>query len=361
MKMIFAAGGTGGHIFPAISIADEIKKNESDSQILFVGAKGKIEEKIVPANNYELKTISISGLNRGDLRKNLIVPFKIVGAMRSSNKILKDFQPDVVIGTGGFASFPVIYSAVRKKIPTLIQEGNSYPGKATRFLASKANKVVINFEETMKYLKRNDNVLRISHPIRCSLEKTGKGKALYYFGLTGKRKTLFVFGGSQGAKAINSGIENITQKLYEEDLNLIWQTGTIDYERLKNKFENYNSRIKIYDFIENMQYAYSAADLVVCRAGISSIMELAYLKIPAILIPYPLAAENHQEKNAGSLEIKNACLVILQKEIEEKLLNTIIEYINDPYKLADISKNIGSFSDPDAAKKIAKEVIKLVN
>ena len=135
---------------------------------------------------------------------------------------------------------------------------------------------------------------------------------------------MFVFGGSQGAKAINSGIENITKKLYEEDLNIIWQTGTIDYERLKDKFKNYDSRIKIYDFIENMQYAYSASDIVVCRAGISSIMELAYLKIPAILIPYPLAAENHQGKNARSLEVKNACLVVLQKEIEEKLLNTII-------------------------------------
>jgi len=361
MKIIFAAGGTGGHIFPAISIADEIKKNESDSQILFIGAKGRIEEKIVPANNYELKTISISGLNRGDLKRNLVVPFKIVGALRSSSKILKDFHPDVVIGTGGFASVPIIYSAQRKKISTLIQEGNSYPGKATRFLAAKANKVVVNFEETMKYLKRNDNVLQISHPIRCSLEKTGKEKALEHFGLAGAGKTLFVFGGSQGAQAINTGIESAAQSLYGDNMNLIWQTGTTDYDRLKDKFKNYDSRIKIYDFIDNMQYAYSAADLVVCRAGISSIMELAYLKIPAILIPYPLAAENHQGKNAGSLKIKNACLVVLQKEIEKKLLNTIIEYINDPYKLADISKNIGSFSDPDAAKKIAKEVIKLVN
>jgi UDP-N-acetylglucosamine--N-acetylmuramyl-(pentapeptide) pyrophosphoryl-undecaprenol N-acetylglucosamine transferase len=361
MKIIFAAGGTGGHIFPAISIADEIKKNERDSQILFVGAKGRIEERIVPANNYELKTISISGLNRGDLKRNLIVPFKIVGALRSSRKILNDFHPDAVVGTGGFASVPVIYSAQRKKIPTLIQEGNSYPGKATRFLAAKANKVVINFEETMKYLKRNDNVLRISHPIRCSLEKTGKEKALEHFSLTGAGKTLFVFGGSQGAQAINAGIENAAQSLYNDNLNLIWQTGTTDYERLKDKFKNYDSRIKICDFIENMQHAYSAADLVVCRAGISSIMELAYLKIPAILIPYPLAAENHQEKNARSLEKKNACLVILQKEIEEKLLNIIIKNINAPSELAEIRKNIVSFSDPDAAKKIAKEVIKLIN
>ncbi|MBL7128605.1 MAG: undecaprenyldiphospho-muramoylpentapeptide beta-N-acetylglucosaminyltransferase [Ignavibacteria bacterium] len=359
MKILFAAGGTGGHIFPAISIADEIKKMDVNSEILFIGAKGRIEEKIVPANDYELKTISISGFNRGDIKRNLKLPFKIIGALYSSKKILKKFQPNVVVGTGGFVSVPVIINAKRRSIPILLQEGNSFPGKATRYLSKKADKVIINFDETSKFLKRNDNVLRISHPIRRSLSKVDKKKALDFFGLNKSWKTLFVFGGSQGAQAINTGIEKIIHKLYFEKVNIIWQTGAADFRRLKDKFNGFESSVKIFEFIENMQYAYSAADLVICRAGISSIMELAYLEVPAILIPFPLSAENHQEKNARSLEDRNACLVIVQNEIDEKLYKMIIGYISEPSKLKDLSKNIGEFSDPDAAYKIAKEVLNI--
>ncbi|MFC2093934.1 undecaprenyldiphospho-muramoylpentapeptide beta-N-acetylglucosaminyltransferase, partial [Bacteroidota bacterium] len=343
MKILFAAGGTGGHIFPAISIADEIKKMDDKSEILFIGAKGRIEEKIVPANNYELRTISISGLSKKDIKRNLKLPFKILGSLYSSNKILKKFKPDVVVGTGGFVSVPVIINAKRRGIPILLQEGNSFPGKATRYLSKKADKVIINFEETSKFLKRNDNVLTISHPIRRSLNKVDKKKALDFFGLNKNWKTLFIFGGSQGAQAINAGIEKIIHKLYFEKINVIWQTGAADFRRLKDKFNGFESSVKIFEFIDNMQYAYSTADLVICRAGISSIMELAYLEVPAILIPFPLSAENHQEKNARSLEDRNACLLIVQNEIEEKLYKMIIEYINEPSKLKEIRKNIGEF------------------
>jgi UDP-N-acetylglucosamine--N-acetylmuramyl-(pentapeptide) pyrophosphoryl-undecaprenol N-acetylglucosamine transferase len=360
MKILFAAGGTGGHIFPAISIADEIKKMYDKSEILFIGAKGRIEEKIVPANNYELRTISISGLNRRDIIRNLRVPFKLLGALHSSKKILKEFHPNVVVGTGGFVSVPVIINAKRMSIPILLQEGNSFPGKATRYLSKKADKVIINFDETSKFLKRNDNIIRISHPIRRSLSKVDRVKALEFFGLRKDYKTLFIFGGSQGAQAINAGIEKIIHKLYFEKVNIIWQTGATDFRRLKDKFNGFDSNVKIFEFIENMQYAYSAANLVICRSGISSIMELAYLKVPAILIPYPLSAENHQEKNARSLEDRNACLVIVQNEIEEKLYKMILEYINKPSKLKEIRKHIGEFSDPDAAYKISKEVLNLV-
>ena len=193
MKILFAAGGTGGHIFPAISIADEIKKIDNESEILFIGAKGRIEEKVVPANNYELRTISVSGLNRGDIKRNLSVPIKMIGALQSSKKILKEFHPNVVVGTGGFVSVPVIINAKRMSIPILLQEGNSFPGKATKYLSKKADKVIINFAETSKFLKRNDNILRISHPIRRSLSKVDKRKALEFFGLNKSWKTLFIF------------------------------------------------------------------------------------------------------------------------------------------------------------------------
>ena len=229
MKIILSGGGTGGHIFPAIAIADELKKMNNDTKILFIGAQGKIEEKIVPENNYELKTLPISGFNKKNIVSVLALPFKILKSLRLSKKILKEFLPDVVVGTGGFASAPVIYSAAKMNIPTLIQEGNSYPGKVTRFLSSRVNKVVVNFEETKNYLKRTDNVIKISHPVRLRLKHIDRTESIKFFNLNPDNKTLFVFGGSQGAKAINDCLINIHKKLSDKNINIIWQTGKNDF------------------------------------------------------------------------------------------------------------------------------------
>jgi UDP-N-acetylglucosamine--N-acetylmuramyl-(pentapeptide) pyrophosphoryl-undecaprenol N-acetylglucosamine transferase len=359
MKVLFAGGGTGGHIFPAIAVADELRKIDGKAEILFVGAKGRIEEKIVPANNYELKTIDIKGFNRKNLLKNVSLIFKSYNALRTCYKILKEFRPDVVAGTGGFVSGPVVYAALKKKIPTLIQEGNSFPGIVTKYLSSKVNKVVISFDETLEYLKRKDNVIKIFYPVRFSLNKIDKTEAKIFFKL-GDNKTLFIFGGSQGARGINEAVKKIYKDLYKENVNIIWQTGKKEFDEIKNITKEFSDKIKIFEFIDKMQYAYSAADLVLCRAGISSIMELAYLKIPAILMPFPHSAEDHQVKNALSLEKKDACILVRENEGNEKLYNIIIKLINDDIALRNLSENINKFSDNDSAKKIAKEIIQLI-
>ena len=361
MRIILAGGGTGGHIYPAIAIADEIQKKDKDAVILFMGAKGKLEESIIPANGYELKTIEIAGLNRRQWMKNLILPFKVIGAVKKSKKIIKDFNPDVVAGTGGYASAPVVYAASKLGIPTLIQGGDSFPGRTTKFLSKYADRVVINFSETKNFLKRKDNVINIAHPVRSTLSKVSREEANKLFGIENDFKTIFIFGGSQGAMGINRGIERIVEELYRKELNIIWQTGKGDYDELRERYSEMKSRVKIYEYIENMGHAYSAADLVICRAGISSIMELAYLQMPALLIPYPYAAEYHQEKNARSLESVEAGLVLLEEELEEKLHDTIVNSLNDGELLKKLRENIKTFSDPDAASKIVIEIYKLAS
>ncbi|CAN5491103.1 undecaprenyldiphospho-muramoylpentapeptide beta-N-acetylglucosaminyltransferase [soil metagenome] len=359
MKVLFAAGGTGGHIFPAISIADELRKKVSDTEILFVGAKDRIEEKIVPHNGYKLETIRLTGFDREKFFKNAGLPFKIVGSLRKCFLILKKFKPDVVIGTGGFVCGPLVYAAGIMRIPTVIQEGNEYPGKTIKFLAPRSDLVIINFDGTRKYLRTKAEIMKISHPIRKNLVLTDKKDAVEIFGLNANLKTLFVFGGSQGARGINQAIEEITEKLYDDNINLIWQAGQNDAERLSEKFRSKSDKIKILKFIDNMSAAYSACNLIVCRAGITSIMEIAYLKIPAILIPLPTSAENHQELNARSVEKANGVEVILQKDLNDKLYLKIKMLMNDEKKLTDLSENVSKFSDINAASKIADKIINI--
>jgi UDP-N-acetylglucosamine--N-acetylmuramyl-(pentapeptide) pyrophosphoryl-undecaprenol N-acetylglucosamine transferase len=359
MKIIFTGGGTGGHIFPAIAVADELKKSYENVDILFVGAKDRIEETIVPANNYKLRTVEIAGFSRREIFKNIKLPVKFFDALKTCKKILYDFKPDVVVGTGGFASAPMIYSAIKMKIPSVVQEGNSFPGKVTRYFAGKATKVIISFDETRKYLKREDNVVKISYPVRNSLSKVDKIGALNYFDLNNGNRTLFVFGGSQGAKGINDVIKNRIKALCDENINLIWQTGKSSYNESMEFCKPYEDKVKVFEFIDNMKYAYSASDLVICRSGMSSIMELSFLKMPAILVPFPLSADNHQEKNARTLENNKACIFIKQNELNNKLLNIVTNTIYNNETLSTLGKNIFKFSDPDSAKKIAELIYQL--
>jgi UDP-N-acetylglucosamine--N-acetylmuramyl-(pentapeptide) pyrophosphoryl-undecaprenol N-acetylglucosamine transferase len=354
-------GGTGGHIFPAIAIADSLKNRVSDSRILFIGAKGKMEERIVPANNYEIKSINISGLRRGKYLEWLAVPVKFFCSVRKCKRIIYEFKPSVVVATGGYVSAPVIYSALKKKCKIVLQEGNAIPGKVTKMFAGKADKVIVNFEETKQYLKRKDNILRIAYPIRILKENINRNEACEFFGISEKRKTLFVFGGSQGSASINNILEKIIPELYAMDLNIIWQTGMNDFRRIKDGFEKYSGRVKIFGFIDKMFAAYTASDLVICRAGVSSIMEIAALKKPAIIVPYPYAAENHQEKNAKALAKENACIFIPENQLEEKLFETVKTAIFDDGLLKKLSENVYSFSDSDSANKIADEIIKITS
>ena len=359
MKYIFAGGGTGGHIFPAIAIADELKKLDREAEIIFIGAKGRIEEKIVPANNYKLKTLDIKGIERKAVYKNLFLPVKILKAVIESRKILNDFKPDAVIGTGGFVSGPVLYAAGKAGIPTLIQEGNSFAGKTVKFLSARSDKVVINFDETANYLKRKDNVVKIPHPIRSSLKISDRNSSLTDLKLDRKNKTIFIFGGSQGARGINEGVELIINKLYEKGFNIIWQTGVKDFSRIKKSFEKLSDRVKIFEFIADMAKVYSASDMVICRAGITSIMEIAYFGLPAIFIPLPGSAEEHQVKNAESLVNRKAALMIKQEDIKSKLYDSVTEVLENEKLRREIKENISEISDSEAARKIADEVIKL--
>lgn len=358
---MLAGGGTGGHIFPAIAIADEIKKIDREPEILFIGAKGRIEEKIVPANNYRLVTLDITGIDRKVFFKNLILPYKLLKAINRCREIIREFRPDVVIGTGGFVCGPVIYTANKMKIPTLIQEGNSFAGKTIKYLSADSKKVVINFDETRKFFKRQDNVIRISHPIRSSLKTFDRSFAAELFGLKGDKKTIFIFGGSQGAKGLNSLVQNSIGELYKKDFNIIWQTGKGDYSGYKNKFTDYSDRVKIYEFIENIDAAYSACDIIICRAGITSIMEIAFFGKPAVFVPLPASAENHQFKNAESLVSRNAAFMVEQNETYLRLLEIIMKAADDENLIEEMIKNLKMISDPDAAFKIAGEAIKLID
>ena len=361
MRVIMTGGGTGGHIFPAIAIADEIMKRESTSDILFVGAKGRMEEKVVPENNYEIKLIEVSGFNRKNIFKNITFVKNYLTSLRKCKKIINEFKPDVVVGTGGYVSGPVVSSAVKKGIPTLIQEGNSFPGKVTKYLSGKVSRVVVNFRETEKFLKRKDNVVEISYPVRNKLKAYSKEEACRFFGLDHNLKTLFVFGGSQGAKAINECLKESINQLANNNINIIWQTGKSGYNEYSDMFSGLHKNIKILEFINEMDYAYSASDLVVCRAGISSIMELSMFSKPVILVPLPTAAENHQEKNAISLLKRDAARIINQDNLTNSFINNVNETIQSDSILNKLSENISKIYDKDAPLKIYNEIKNIIN
>jgi len=359
-RIVFAAGGTGGHIYPAIAVADELKKMNKDIKIKFIGAKGRIEEKIVPGNGYELETIEIQGFSRKLSPKNINVAFKFLNASRRAKSFLKDYKPEIVFGTGGFVSGPVLWSASQLKIPTVIQEGNSYPGITVKWLSPKVNKVIVNFEGTKQYLKKLDNIEVMSYPVRQNMKRILKNEALKIFGLDDSRKTLFVFGGSQGANSINLAVNKCLGHLLARGIQIIWQTGEKDFERL-NKEAGLSPFVKLFKYIDNIDTAYSACDLVVCRSGISTIMELAGFGVAAVFVPFPGASENHQEKNARTLADKNAAKLILDTELDEKLEAGINSLIHNETELEQMRNNIKQFSDINAASKIAQMLLKMVN
>jgi len=359
-RIIFAAGGTGGHIYPAIAVADELKKINPEMEICFIGAKGRIEEKIVPKSGYELKTIDIKGFHRSLSLKNINVTIKLLKALRESKKILKEFKPELVFGTGGFVSGPVLKSASSMGIITVIEEGNYYPGISVKWLSPKADKVILNFESSRKFLKRKDNIEIMSYPVRENLKRYSPEESKKHFGLDSSRKTLFIFGGSQGAGSINSALLKCFEALTGNNIQIIWQTGERDFDTISTVVKNNNS-IKALKYIDNIDYAYSAAEMVICRAGISTVMELASFGSAAVFVPYPLASENHQEKNAEALVEKDAAEILRDNELNEKIESKIISLINDDITLNRMRNNIKQFADNKAAEKIAAMLIKMVN
>jgi UDP-N-acetylglucosamine--N-acetylmuramyl-(pentapeptide) pyrophosphoryl-undecaprenol N-acetylglucosamine transferase len=358
-KIVFAAGGTGGHIYPAIAVADELKRMVEGIEIKFIGAKNRIEEKIIPANGYELQTIEVAGFKRSLSLKNIKTGYKILRALSETKKILRSFAPDLVYGTGGFVSGPVLRSAQSLGIKNVIEEGNFYPGVTVKLVAPKANKVILNFEGTKKFLRRQDNIQIMSYPVRENMKKRPRPEAIKYFGLNESKRTLLIFGGSQGARSINMALLKCFKNLIGSDIQLIWQTGEPDFDKVSADVSS-NRNVKLLKYIDNIEYAYSAADLVLCRSGISTIMELASFGLAAVFVPFPLASENHQEKNAKAIVEKHAAEMITDKELDQRLESLLLGLINDDNRLNYMKNNIKQFADPKAASKIASMLIELV-
>lgn len=363
LKIIVSGGGTGGHIFPAIAIANAIKALRPDTEFLFVGAEGKMEMEKVPAAGYKIEGLWISGFQRKLTLSNLAFPFKLISSLLKAKKLLKTFNADAAIGTGGFASGPILQVAANKGIVTLIQEQNSYPGITNKILSKKVDKICVAYNGMEKYFPK-EKIILTGNPVRQDiLSLEGKReRGIEFFGLDSNKKTILVIGGSLGARTINESIATCIQSFANANIQLIWQTGKGYFETAKAATASYNEKgIKAFDFIQKMDYAYAVADVVISRAGASSISELCLVKKPCILIPSPNVAEDHQTKNAMALVTYNAALLIKDIEAKEKLKETVLNLMQDETQCIKLSENIGRLAFKDSATVIANEILSLIN
>lgn len=360
MKIIISGGGTGGHIFPAVAIAKTIQTRYPQAEILFVGAEGKMEMEKVPAAGFEIIGLPIVGIQRKLTWKNFLVPFKVLASMRKARKIIKDFNPDIAIGVGGYASGPLLRAAASAGVKTLIQEQNSYPGITNKLLAKKANTICIAYREVERFFPKEKLVLT-GNPVRPEVTVLDgkREKAINHFGLDAAKKTLLVVGGSLGARTINEAIQACADKLIQQGIQILWQTGKA-YNTTAETFAKGRNSLKVQAFIREMDLAYAAADVIVSRAGAMSISELCLVKKPAIFVPSPNVSEDHQTKNAMSLVQSEAALLVKDSEACEKLGDEIISLFTDEYKMTRLSANIASLGRPNAAENIVAEVMKLI-
>lgn len=361
VKILISGGGTGGHIFPAIAIANAVKDQTPQAEILFVGAQDKMEMEKVPAAGYPIKGLWISGLHRSLSLKNLLFPLKLIVSLIKSFSIIRSFKPDAVVGVGGFASGPVLYVATRMKIPVLVQEQNSFPGITNKLVADKANRICVAYEGMEKHFPKN-RILLTGNPVRKEMvEITGKrAEAMDFFGLNDQKKTLLVIGGSLGARSINTAMEEAIGSMLEKGLQVIWQTGKSFAEKTSGLKARYRGKdLFITEFIQRMDLAYAAANIVVSRAGAIAVSELCLVGKPCILVPFPFAAEDHQTKNAQALVNKHAAIHLPDKEVKERLLQEVTGLMENETLQRQLSENIVTMAKPEAAKTIAAEVIKL--
>lgn len=363
LKVIISGGGTGGHIFPAIAIANALKEKYNRVEILFVGAEGKMEMEKVPAAGYKIVGLNISGLQRKSILKNLSFPFKLFSSVRKSKAIIREFKPNVVVGVGGFASGPLLYAATKMGIPALIQEQNSYPGITNKFLAKKAKRICVAYDGMEKYFPK-EKIILTGNPVRQDIKNLAgkKERGLEFFGLDANKKTVLVIGGSLGARSINEAIKNCLPEFEKKNIQLIWQTGKTFKAVADNASAEFTScAIRVHDFISKMDYAYAVADVVVSRAGASSVSELCIVDKAAILVPYPLAAEDHQTSNAQALVTHHAAILIKDSEVGEKLLSTLFDLLANDEKRMKLQENILKLAFSDAAEVIASEVASIAN
>lgn len=362
IKVIISGGGTGGHIFPAISIANALKALCPDVQILFVGAIDRMEMQRVPAAGYKIKGLPICGFDRQHKLKNIKVLFKIWKSQRMAKKIIKDFKPDVVVGVGGFASGPTLNTAASMGIPCLIQEQNSYAGVTNKLLAKKAEKICVAYEGMERFFPA-EKIIMTGNPVRQALlnTKISREDAVKSFGLDPTKKTILLLGGSLGARTINVSVLLHLDLVKSTDVQFIWQTGSYYSAAIAEELKGENiPNLKVTDFITDMATAYKAADLVISRAGASSISEFCLIGKPVILVPSPNVAEDHQTKNALALSTKNAAIHVKDADAPANLLELAVHTVNDNKRLAELSENVLKLALPNSAEIIAKEVITLV-
>lgn len=363
LRLIVSGGGTGGHIFPAISIAQAVQLADPDCEILFIGAEGRMEMEKVPAAGFKIVGLPVVGIQRKLTLKNLAVPFKFYKSLRMAKKIIRDFKPDVVVGVGGYASGPTLYAASRMGVPILIQEQNSYAGVTNRMLAKRASKICVAYAGMEKFFPE-DRLMLTGNPVRADLSKQKvdelRNEATAFFSIDASKPTILVLGGSLGARTINRSLANNLDLLINSGVQLIWQTGKSYFFDAKRVLSGYNApNVKAYDFIYRMDLAFAAADLVVSRAGAGTISELCLVGKPCILVPSPNVAEDHQTSNAMALVSRNAAVMVKDEDAAVNLVRQSIELVQDIAQLDMLKKNIYAMALPNSAGAIAQEVIKI--
>ena len=374
-RVIVSGGGTGGHIFPAISIANAIRQQRPDAKILFVGAEGRMEMQRVPDAGYEIIGLPVAGFDRKRLWRNVGVIIKLLRSQWKARKIIKQFKPQVAVGVGGYASGPTLKTAAMMKIPTLIQEQNSYAGVTNKLLAKNAHKICVAYEGMERFFPK-EKIILTGNPVRQTLlsQKVSREEAANHFGLDAQRKTILIIGGSLGARTLNetmiAGLDMIKQ---HPEIQFIWQVGKVYIEQVKTTLAEYSGKpvcnqhveglpnLYVNDFIKSMEYAYAASDLVVSRAGAGSISEFCLLGKPVILVPSPNVAEDHQTQNALALVNRNAALYVKDSEANRQLMNLAIETVRNDDKLKELGKNILDMALPNSAEIIASEVLRLAD
>jgi len=358
VRLIIAGGGTGGHIFPAIAIANALKQQQPNVELLFVGAKGKMEMERVPQAGYNIKGIDIAGFNRSSLIKNIGLPFKLIKSFLQVRKIINQFKPDAVIGVGGYSSFPVLRSAQSKGIPTFIHESNSFAGKSNMMLGKKATKIFVASEGMGKFFPA-EKIMITGNPVRKSIAQSTitREQALRYFDLNPHKTTVLAMGGSLGARSINEVIAQHIMEFESLGLQLIWQTGRTTAKRYIDRGKNY-SNVWVNDFIQDMDKAYAAADVAVSRAGAMSVAELCVAKKPTVFVPYPFAAEDHQTVNAKYLVDRDAGMMIKDSEAKNRLFSAITTLAKDRELQEKFEENISKYAITNADEVIAREILK---
>lgn len=360
LKVIIAGGGTGGHIFPAVAIGHALQRLAPGTELLFVGAKGRMEMEKVPQEGFEIVGLDIAGFDRGNMLKNISLPVKMIKSFMKARSILNSFKPDAVVGVGGYASFPMLNAAQGRGIPTLIQEQNSYAGKSNKILGRKARAICVAYDNMDRFFPKN-KLIFTGNPVRKNIAHStvSRDEGQAWLGLDPQKKTVLVVGGSLGARSINEAIDTGLEEILNEGVQLLWQTGKPYYEQAKARAEQYSDKVKVFDFIKEMDKAYAVADIVISRAGALAIAELCIVAKPVIFVPFPFAAEDHQTSNAMALVEHNAAMMIKNSDAKTGLVGKLKRLLKDEAMQGLMHRNLHGLAIKDADERIAKKVIEI--